>query len=228
MGDRWRVDGFDAQTLILGRVPRGMRFFRLFEDKHPDPLGVGVGRSRFDDPRWDGAVLDTELHRTLYLASDPETAFAEVVLRGRFDGNHGVASVLSETQLWHYAFAVIETTDPLSVVDLCGENCLKMRIPREVWSGNDYGISQKYGLAIRHHPTACDGIAYHSAYYNGPDNKGGGRLNLAVFMPAETAREDERSVPQPAARLRVVQRGLLMRLHRLPEILNKFKIGLVP
>lgn len=228
MGEGWRIDGFDAQALILGEVPAGTRFFRLFEEIFPDALGVGVGRSRFDDPRHGGSVSDSELHRTLYLASDPETAFVEVILRDRFDGNHGVACVLSEAMLWRYAFAVIETTDPLLVVDLRGENCLKMRMPREVWSGNDYSISQNYGFAIRRHPAVCDGIAYHSANWNGPDNKGGGRLNLAVFVPAETEREGERGIPPLSARMRVVQRGNLMRLHKLPEILDRFQIGLVP
>lgn len=48
------------------------------------PAGAGFGSSRYSSP--------TDAFRVLYAADNFSTAFAEAVVRDRFEGNHGAIS----------------------------------------------------------------------------------------------------------------------------------------
>jgi hypothetical protein len=77
---------FASRKLVLESVPTGSRWRRLYESRHPDPLGYGPGLSRFSDPTGKAFGL-------VYLGSSAKVAFVETILRDRADGR-GVDCVI--------------------------------------------------------------------------------------------------------------------------------------
>ena len=71
---------FADAALDLASVGAGERFFRIYPDRYPDPLGYGMGPSRFSDPR---RRPDHGRFGVLYLGASLKVCFVEAVLRDR-------------------------------------------------------------------------------------------------------------------------------------------------
>jgi len=106
------------------------------------PLGMGPGRSRFSSPR--------DRFRLLYMAQDPITAFAEAIVRDRFEKN--AIRSLHEEDIDRYSIAQVRNPRPLLLLDLRYEGepicsacpptlCVPRRRPQGVASVNKSMIS---------------------------------------------------------------------------------------
>jgi hypothetical protein len=42
--------GFDSRALVIAEIATGAVWRRLYQSRFPDPLGYGLGPSRFSDP----------------------------------------------------------------------------------------------------------------------------------------------------------------------------------
>jgi len=65
-------------------------------------------------------------------------------------------------------------------VDLTAEGAIQIGAQNQLGTGPDYAVAQRWSLALHDHPSAPDGILYHSRY-------DGSRRCLAVFDRARDA-----------------------------------------
>ena len=97
---------------ILGRLSVSVdvtNYVRIIARVHAaTPLGMGPSRSRFSSPR-------NRFH-VLYLAQDPTTAFAETVVRDRYEKK--AERLLLEEELDRYSIAAVRNPHPLLLLDL--------------------------------------------------------------------------------------------------------------
>ena len=143
-----------TRALVIRTVPTGAVWRRIYETRHPDPLGWGPGLSRFSDPT--GAAFGV-----VYLGSSAKVAFVETILRDRADGRGG--DCLVETaEIEKRSLATIEVTAPLRLVDLTGDHPLRMGVPSDVAGARDQTVAQAWSSAFHRHPDQPDGIFYPS------------------------------------------------------------------
>lgn len=193
---------FNAQTLDLHVVQPGETFGRIYDARYPDPLGFGKTRSRFSDPRT-GRKAESR-YGVLYVGSSLKVCFLEAVLRDRRDGI-GADLDMAESELRSRNYASIRAEQPLTLIDLTGDNLIRMGIPTDVARDSRQGLARKWSLAFHEHPRSVDGIYY-------PSRLNGG-LNIAVF---------ERSV----AKLGEISALPLISTPGLAACLDDFKVAL--
>lgn len=109
--------GFGSRPLDLFEVAPGSIWRRLYQTRHPDPLGFGRGASRFSDAR--ASVLDADRFGVVYLGSTLKVCFLETILRDRGNGRLGDWLVeVAELELWSCAEITVEAS--LRLVELRG------------------------------------------------------------------------------------------------------------
>lgn len=152
------TDAFSRADLDIETVDAGQIIGRIHRRDYPDPLGFGKNASRFSDPR---RRVSENRFGVLYLGSTLKVCLVEAILRDRRDGLVGDV-VVDERELGDRLYSQICVQTPLRLVDLRGDNAMRMGIPSDVVRGRTQGLARKWSLAIYEHPTEIDGIIYPS------------------------------------------------------------------
>ena len=145
---------FAGRALVLANVPAGDIWRRVYETRFPDPLGWGPASSRFSDPT--GRAFGV-----VYLGSSAKVAFVETLLRDTADGRGGDC-VLELAEIRKRSLAQIQVKEPLRLVDLTGDGCLRMGVPSDVVGSNDQRLAQRWSVGFHAHPDQPDGVYYPS------------------------------------------------------------------
>ena len=145
---------FGTRPLVTRVGPAGAVWRRLYQTRHPDPLGFGLAKSRFSDPT--GHAFGV-----VYLGSSVRVVFHEVILRDRGDARTGPVLV-SMAELEAFTCAEIAITSPLKLVDFTGDGPPKMGVPSDVVGARDQTLAQIWSEAVHSHSENVDGIYYPS------------------------------------------------------------------
>ncbi|MER9858477.1 MULTISPECIES: RES family NAD+ phosphorylase [unclassified Mesorhizobium] len=193
---------FARAKLEIETIPRGRTFGRIYWSTYPDPMGYGKSPSRFSDPR---RRLDANRFGVLYLGDSLKVCFLETVLRDRREGILDDLPI-EEVELARRRYAEIATTTNLRLVDLRGDNAVRMGVPTDVVRAQRQNLSRRWSLAFHKHPSEPDGIIYPS------------RLNAATNLAIY-----DRAVPK----LQVERVMTLLGTRGLAQVLEDFRVGLV-
>lgn len=119
------------------------------------PLGMGPGRSRFSSPR--------DRFHLLYLAQDPMTAFAETIMRDRFEKS--AERLLLEEELDRYSIAVVRNPRPLFLLDLRNEGPSLLGVSTDAVRAKAQAAGRRLSQSL-YDQTTFDGILYMSRITN--------------------------------------------------------------
>lgn len=160
---------FARAKLEIETIPPGRTFGRIYWGTFPDPLGYGKSPSRFSDPR---RRVAANRFGVLYLGDSLKVCFLEAVLR---DQREGLVDDLpiDEVELTQRRYAEITTIADLRLVDLRGDNAVRMGVPTDVVRAQRQNLARRWSLAFHEHPLAPDGIVYPSRL--------NGATNLAIY-----------------------------------------------
>ena len=187
---------------ILARLSVGVdvtNYVRIMARAHAaTPLGMGPGRSRFSSPR-------NRFH-LLYLAQDPVTAFAETIVRDRYENQ--VDRLLLEDELDRYSIAAVRNPRPLFLLDLRNEGASLLGVSTDAVRAKAQAAGRRLSQSL-YDKTTFDGIVYMSRITN--------RECVAVYDHAVTPSLEADS---PAIDL--------PRLTTLPTILATLHVIIVP
>ncbi len=192
---------FGRVKLEMVTIPAGRTFGRIYWSTYPDPLGYGKSPSRFSDPR---RRADAKRFGILYLGESLKVCFLEVVLRDRREGLVDDLPI-DEMELTQRRYAQITTVADLRLVDLRGDNAVRMGVPTDVVRARHQTLARRWSLAFYEHASQPDGIIYPSRL--------NGATNLAIYDRAIT-------------RLRLQRVVTLLGAPGLAQILEDFKVGL--
>jgi hypothetical protein len=162
------------------------------------PLGMGPGRSRFSSPR--------DKFRQLYLAQDPTTAFAETIIRDRYEKE--AERLLLEEELHRYSIAAVRNPQPLFLLDLRNEGASLLGVPTDAVRAKAQAAGRRLSQSL-YDQTTFDGIVYMSRITN--------RQCVVVYDRAVASKLEADS---PALDL--------PRLAGLPSIMNALHITIDP
>jgi hypothetical protein len=193
---------FGRAKLEIETISPGRTFGRIYWSTYPDPLGYGKSPSRFSDPR---RRVDANRFGVLYLGDSLKVCFLETVLRDRREGILDDLPV-EEVELTRRRFAEIATTADLRLVDLRGDNAVRMGVPTDVVRAQRQNLARRWSLAFHEHPSQLDGIIY-------PSRLNGG-TNLAIYDRAILKLQAKRAVT-------------LLGAPGLAQVLEDFRVGLV-
>lgn len=144
---------------ILARLSVGVDFtnyVRIMARAHAaTPLGMGPGRSRFSSPR-------NRFH-LLYLAQDPVTAFAETIVRDRYENT--VDRLLLEEELDRYSIAAVRNPHPLFLLDLRNEGASLLGVSTDAVRAKAQAAGRRLSQSL-YDQTTFDGIVYMSRITN--------------------------------------------------------------
>ncbi|WP_353646526.1 RES family NAD+ phosphorylase [Mesorhizobium sp. WSM2239] len=192
---------FGRAKLEIETIPPGRTFGRIYWSTYPDPLGYGKSPSRFSDPRRRTAA---NRFGVLYLGDSLKVCFLETVLRDRREGLvHDLP--IDEVELTERRYAEIATTEVLRVVDLRGDNAVRMGVPTDVVRAQRQNLARRWSVALYDHPSQLDGIIYPSRL--------NGATNLAIY---------DRSIRKLQAK-RIVT---LLGAPGLAQVLEDFRVSL--
>lgn len=187
---------------ILARLSVGVdvtNYVRIMARAHAaTPLGMGPGRSRFSSPR-------NRFH-LLYLAQDPVTAFAETIVRDRYENQ--VDRLLLEDELDRYSIAAVRNPRPLFLLDMRNEGASLLGVSTDAVRAKAQAAGRRLSQSL-YDRTTFDGIVYMSRITN--------RECVAVYDRAVTPSLEADS---PAIDL--------PRLVALPTILATLDVTIVP
>ena len=140
MGRRLPPKGFESSGIELASIKTGTKWFRLYSSRYPDPLGFGFSPSRFSDPRV--ALPEKDRFGVIYFGSSLKVCFLERVLRDLRNGRVGDVPV-PYAELEQLMCAEIVTARPLNLVDLRGDNLVKMGVPTDAVRASSHRLGQK-------------------------------------------------------------------------------------
>jgi hypothetical protein len=100
----------------------------LYSSRYLDPLGFGLSPSRFSDPRV--GLPEKDRFGVIYFGSSLTVCFLERVLRDRRNGQLGDVPI-PYPELEQLMCAEITIVRPVKLVDLCGDNPVKMGVPTD-------------------------------------------------------------------------------------------------
>ncbi|MER9776973.1 RES family NAD+ phosphorylase [Mesorhizobium sp. M0220] len=121
-------------------------------------MGYGKSPSRFSDPR---RRIDANRFGVLYLGDSLKVCFLETVLRDRREGILDDLPI-EEVELTQRRYAEITTTVDLRLVDLRGDNTVRMGVPTDVVRAQRQNLARRWSQAFHEHPSEPDGIIYPS------------------------------------------------------------------
>jgi len=151
--------GFESTKLEVASIRTRTKWFRLYPSRHPDPLGFGFSPSRFSDPRV--KLPEKDRFGIIYFGSSLKVCFLERVLRDRRNGRLGDVPI-PYPELEQLMCAEITIVRPLNLVDLCGDNPVKMGVPTDSFRASSHRLGQKWSLAFWLHNQRPHGILYPS------------------------------------------------------------------
>ncbi|MER9606472.1 RES family NAD+ phosphorylase [Mesorhizobium sp. M0243] len=193
---------FGRAKLEIETISPGRTFGRIYWNTYPDPLGYGKSLSRFSDPR---RRVDANRFGVLYLGDSLKVCFLETVLRDRREGTLDDLPI-EEVELTQRRYAEIAATADLRLVDLRGDNAVRMGVPTDVVRAQRQNLARRWSLAFHEHPSEPDGIIYPSRL--------NGAINLAIY---------DRAIPKLQPK-RVLT---LLGARGLAQVLEDFRVGLV-
>jgi hypothetical protein len=162
--------GFESRSLVLAEIPAGTVWRRLYQSRFPDPLGFGLGPSRFSDS--ETSLAPPARFGVVYLGSGVKVCFLEAILRDRGDGRAGAFPIeWSELEGWTCAEIRVDTS--LTLVDLRGDGLIRMGIPTDVARARSHDQGRVWSHALWSHDTKPDGIVY--------DSRLNGETNIALY-----------------------------------------------
>ena len=166
---------------------------RILPSRHrATPAGAGFGSSRFSSPS--GAF------RVLYAADDFPTAFAEAVVRDRFEGK--ARRFLYRPHLEQLCVTSIDSIRALALLDLRGATTYEVGIDTDAKGARAHTAGQALSEAVHAEMTDIDGIVFNSRLTTGacvaiydrafPALSGTTPIALlrATLLPVELARLD--------------------------------------
>lgn len=193
---------FAHAKLEIETLPPGQTFARIYWSTYPDPLGYGKSPSRFSDPR---RRVAANRFGVLYLGDSLKVCFLETVLRDRREGLVDDLPI-EEVELTQRRYAEIATRADLRLVDLRGDNAVRMGVSTDVVRAQRQNLARRWSLAFHEHPAQPDGIIYPSRL--------NGATNLAIY---------DRSI----AKLQPKRVVTLLGAPGLAQVLEDFRVGLV-
>ena len=140
MGRRLPPKGFESSGIELASIKTGTKWFRLYSSRYPDPLGFGFSPSRFSDPHV--ALPEKDRFGVIYFGSSLKVCFLERILRDRRNGPLGDVPI-PYAELEQLMCAEIVTARPLNLVDLRGDNLVKMGVPTDAVRASSHRLGQK-------------------------------------------------------------------------------------
>jgi hypothetical protein len=171
-------------------------WWRIHRVEH-DAIYFGKTKlNRFDAPEGEFGVL--------YVGADTHCSFIET-----FGHATGVRFV-TEKELRARELSAVTTSRPLRLVDMRSNGLARMGADSALTSGLDYGIAQRWAIAIHAHPRKPDGLICRARH----DPK---RLSAAIFDRAASVVSAKRV-------------GTLMAPQHVPllaDILDTYRFGLV-
>ena len=131
MARRLPPKGFESSGIELASIKTGTKWFRLYSSLSP---------SRFSDPRV--ALPEKDRFGVIYFGSSLKVCFLERVLRDLRNGRVGDVPV-PYAELEQLMCAEIVTARPLNLVDLRGDNLVKMGVPTDAVRASSHRLGQK-------------------------------------------------------------------------------------
>lgn len=130
--------------------------------------------------------------------------FLEAVLRDRREGLVDDLPI-DEVELTQRRYADIAAAADLRLVDLRGDNAVRMGVPTDVVRAQRQNLARRWSLAFHEHPVRPDGIIYPSRL--------NGATNLAIYDRSIRKLRPKRVVP-------------LLGAPGLAQVLEDFRVGL--
>jgi hypothetical protein len=185
-------------------IKTGTKWFRLYSSRYLDPLGFGFSASRFSDPRV--ALPEKDRFGVIYFGSSLKVCFLERVLRDRRNGRLGDVPI-PYAELEQLMCAEIVTARPLNLVDLRGDNLVKMGVPTDAVRASSHRLGQKWSLDFWLHKQRPHGILYYSRLND--------EINMALY-----------DVALPSIRVSTT-RSLLEYRTEVARLIREFKLAIV-
>ena len=170
MAGRLPPKGFESSKIELASIETGTKCYRLYSSSHPDPLGFGFSPSRFSDPRL--KLPEKDRFGIIYFGSSLKVCFLERVLRDLRNGQLGDVPI-PYAELEQLMCAEVTTVRPLSLVDLRGDNPVRMGVPTDAVRASSHRLGQRWSLAFWLHEQRPHGILYPSRLNE--------EINLALY-----------------------------------------------
>jgi hypothetical protein len=196
--------GFESSGIELASIKTGTKWFRLYSSRYPDPLGFGFSPSRFSDPRV--ALPKKDRFGVIYFGSSLKVCFLERILRDIRNGRLGDVPI-PYAELEQLMCAEIVTARPLNLVDLRGDNLVKMGVPTDAVRASSHRLGQKWSLAFWLHKQRPHGILYYSRLND--------EINMALY-----------DVALPSIRVSTT-RPLLEYRTEVAGLIREFKLAIV-
>lgn len=204
MARRTPPKGFESSGIELASIKTGTKWFRLYSSRYPDPLGFGFSPSRFSDPRV--ALPKKDRFGVIYFGSSLKVCFLERILRDIRNGRLGDVPI-PYAELEQLMCAEIVTARPLNLVDLRGDNLVKMGVPTDAVRASSHRLGQKWSLAFWLHKQRPHGILYYSRLND--------EINMALY-----------DVALPSIRVSTT-RPLLEYRTEVAGLIREFKLAIV-
>lgn len=164
---------------------------RILPTRHrATPTGAGFGSSRYSSP--------TDGFRVLYAADNFSTAFAEAVVRDRFEGKS--RRYLYRPHLEQVCLTAISSSRELALLDLRGAGAYELGVDTDASRARDHTIGQAFSQAVHDQLADVDAILFDSrlttgacvAIYDRAFSALSGTLPIgllqAALLPAELTR----------------------------------------
>jgi hypothetical protein len=131
---------------------------RILPTKHrATPAGAGSGSSRYSSP--------TDAFRVLYAADNFPTAFAEAVVRDRFEGKS--RRYLYRPHLEQVCLTAISSSRELTLLDLRGAGAYELGVDTDASRARDHTIGQSFSQAVHDDLADVDAILFDSRLTTG-------------------------------------------------------------
>jgi len=131
---------------------------RILPTKHrATPAGAGFGSSRYSSP--------SDAFRVLYAADNFATAFAEAVVRDRFEGK--LRRYLYRPHLEQVCLTVISSSRELTLLDLRGASAYELGVDTDASRARDHTVGQAFSQAVHDELTDVDAILFDSRLTTG-------------------------------------------------------------
>jgi hypothetical protein len=133
-------------------------WLRILPSRHrATPIGAGFGSSRFSSP--------TRTFRVLYAADNFPTAFAEAVVRDRFEGK--TRRFLYRPYLDKLCATAISSSRELTLLDLTGAAAYELGIDTDANRARAHTSGQAMSEAVHAEMPEVDGILFNSRLTTG-------------------------------------------------------------
>lgn len=131
---------------------------RILPTQHrATPTDAGFGSSRYSSP--------TDSFRVLYAANNFPTAFAEAVVRDRFEGKS--RRYLYRPHLEQVCLTAISSSRDLTLLDLRGAAAYELGVDTDASRARDHAVGQTFSQAVHDQMADIDAILFDSRLTTG-------------------------------------------------------------